>query len=504
MGLNVVWFKRDLRIDDHRPLVEAVRSGPCLPVYLVEPELWAQPDAARRHQDFIAESLVELDRALRGRGQGLLVLHGDALDCLERLRHDYGMSALYAHEETGNGWSFARDRRVRIWCRDHGIPFHERPQFGVVRGLKRRDGWARRWEAFMAEPAVDAPPRMHPVIETVLPDDPFGAVRTVGDAPCPGRQRGGLVRGEAVLAGFLDKRGELYRGGISSPLSAIEACSRLSPHIAWGTLSLRRIVQRARSRRQAAREAGQTRWATSLAQFDRRLHWHCHFIQKLEQRPSIEFRNLHSGFDGMREPDFDHERFAAWAAGRTGYPLVDACMRALAHDGWINFRMRAMLMSFAAYPLWLHWREPALHLARLFTDYEPGIHYSQCQMQSGTTGINTLRIYNPIKQARDQDPNGDFVRRWIPELEGVAGDWIFEPWRMSETDRRRSGAADYPRPIVDHAAAARQARQRVTETRRRPGFREQANRVRRDLGSRRPGERRVTKAKIDRRQRSLF
>jgi len=509
MGVNVVWFKRDLRIDDHRALVEAARTGPCLPVYLVETDLWAQPDAARRHRDFIEESLVELDRALRRRGQGLLVLHGDALDCFERLRREYGMTALYAHEETGNGWSFARDRQVRGWCRQHAIALHEYPQFGVVRSLRQRDGWARRWESFMAESASDAPDRLHTVLDTPPPVNPFGGLKVSADAGCAGRQRGGLVRAEAVLADFLERRGQAYRGGISSPLIAAEACSRLSPHIAWGTISLRRVVTAARARRQLVRAAGETRWAASLTQFDRRLHWHCHFIQKLEQRPAIEFENVHSGFDGMRENDFDAERFQAWAEGRTGYPLIDACMRALHHDGWINFRMRAMLMSFAAYPLWLHWREPALHLARLFTDYEPGIHYSQCQMQSGTTGINTLRIYNPVKQARDQDPDGEFVRRWIPELEGVAGEWVFEPWRMSETDRRRTGASGYPRPdlaqpIIDHAAAAPHATQRVTEHRHRPGFGAEADRVRQDLGSRRPGERRRKKPGVDRRQRSLL
>lgn len=503
--MNVIWFKRDLRIDDHRPLVEAARRGRCLPVYLVEPELWQQPDAARRHQDFILECLADLDRALRCRGQGLLLLEGDWQHSFERLRQHYGMTALYAHQETGNGWSFERDRNVRTWCRQQGIAFHEYPQFGVVRGLRQRDGWARRWEAFMAEPALAPPERLVPLVETQPPGDPFARVRSIDAAPCPGRQRGGLIRAEAVLEDFLERRGEAYRGGISSPLVAADACSRLSPHIAWGAISLRRIVQSARARRQVAREVGETRWAASLAQFDRRLHWHCHFIQKLEQRPAIEFNNVHSGFDGMRENDFDGERFAAWAAGRTGYPLIDACMRALIDEGWINFRMRAMLMSFAAYPLWLHWRQPALQLARLFTDYEPGIHYSQCQMQSGTTGINTLRIYNPVKQARDQDPDGEFVRRWIPQLEGVPGDWIFEPWRMSETDRRRYAAVAYPRPIIDHSEAARQAKARVTEFRRQPGFRAEAERVRQALGSRRPGERsRKPKRRSDDRQRSLF
>jgi deoxyribodipyrimidine photo-lyase len=189
-------------------------------------------------------------------------------------------------------------------------------------------------------------------------------------------------------------------------------------------------VQATRARRYQVRALPPERrggWSAALAAFEGRLHWHCHFIQKLESEPSIEFENLHRACDGLRENDFDAERFEAWRAGHTGFPLVDACMRALQAGGWINFRMRAMLVSFSSYQVWLHWRQPARALARLFTDYEPGIHYSQVQMQSGTTGINTLRIYNPVKQSQDHDPEGAFIRRWVPELADVPTDWIHSP-----------------------------------------------------------------------------
>ena len=195
-----------------------------------------------------------------------------------------------------------------------------------------------------------------------------------------------------------------------------------------------------------------------------RMHWHCHFIQKLESEPELEWRNLHRGYDGLREEDWNPAHFDALQAGRTGWPMVDACVAMLRETGWINFRMRAMLVSVAAYPLWLHWRAVGLWLARQFLDYEPDIHCSQMQMQAGSTGINTTRVYNPIKQAQDHDPHGVFVRRWLPALRRVPDAWLFEPWRMPPEVQARCGVRvgqDIATPLVDLASATKAAKARV-------------------------------------------
>jgi len=176
-------------------------------------------------------------------------------------------------------------------------------------------------------------------------------------------------------------------------------------------------------------------------------------------------------------------------------------MRSLIASGWINFRMRAMLMSVASHHLWLPWRESGLHLARLFVDYEPGIHWSQCQMQSGTTGINTIRIYNPIKQGQDHDPTGDFIRQWLPELAAVPGVHLHEPWLMAEITQQRVGCvlgSDYPLPIVEPAAAAREARERIWALRQPVGFRELAQSVHHQHGSRRAGRSRTSQKRQSR------
>jgi deoxyribodipyrimidine photo-lyase len=291
---------------------------------------------------------------------------------------------------------------------------------------------------------------------------------------------------------------------MSSPLSAADLCSRLSPHIAHGSLSIKELVHKVwktRAELNAMPPHVKPKGALEgLKSFESRLHWRCHFVQKLESEPDIEMHNMHRGFDGLREPHFNRDYFDRWRKAETGLPLVDACMRMLAETGWINFRMRALLVSFSSYQLWNHWREPAHHLAREFLDYEPGIHYSQIQMQSGVTGINTLRIYNPVKQAQDQDPDGEFVKRWLPALANVPKEFIFEPWTMPQGLQQEIGVIigdTYPEPVVDHLATARHAREVMWALRREPGAREEARKVFDKHGSRNPARegRRPSKSK---------
>ena len=228
-----------------------------------------------------------------------------------------------------------------------------------------------------------------------------------------------------------------------------------------------------------------------------RLRWHCHFIQKLESQPTLEFENMARAYDGLRENDFRADYFEAWCRGETGYPMVDACMRSLHATGWINFRMRAMLMSFASYHLWLHWRPTSLFLARQFLDYEPGIHYSQAQMQSGTTGINSVRIYSPIKQVHDQDPTGLFIRQWVPELALVPDEYIAQPELMPVSLQLKANCVigqQYPEPIVEHKSAVQMARKKLFRVRSRTESKAEAQKVFQRHGSRRrPSQRRQSR-----------
>ena len=300
-------------------------------------------------------------------------------------------------------------------------------------------------------------------------------------------QAAGEKAARRALRSFLQLRGQDYRKALSSPLTAEDGCSRLSPHLAFGTLSLRTAHQ---ATEVAIASTPDRSMAYALRGFAGRLRWHCHFMQKLEDQPDIEFHNVARVCDGLREEAFDEAHFAAWCEGRTGYPMVDACMRSLVATGWLNFRMRAMLVSFASYHLWLHWRRPGLFLARQFLDFEPGIHWSQMQMQSGTTGINTLRMYSPTKQARDQDPDGVFIRRWCPELARVPLPYLAEPWKMDISVQRMVACyigSDYPAPIVEEKAALKRAKDCLYGLRKTDEARDEAGAVQARHGSRKSG-----------------
>ncbi|HEX4853446.1 FAD-binding domain-containing protein [Arenimonas sp.] len=482
MPVQLVWFKRDLRTQDHAPLCAAAARGPVLPLYVAEPGYWALPDASGRQWAATAEALQELRDDLARLGQPLVVRTGDVVDVLDQLHRRHGLAGLWSHEETGNDWTFARDRRVAAWARANGIAWNEAPNGGVQRRLRSRNGWAAEWERRMA-PAPLAEPTIAPVPDVAPGDIPSADALGLAPDPCPGRQRGGRRRGERALHTFLSGRGTGYMRGMSSPLSAETRCSRFSLALATGALSLREVVHAVRG----ARSEGSPVPARDLASLEKRLHWHCHFIQKLESEPEIEFRNVHRGFDGLREDDFHREWFGAWQRAETGWPFVDACLRSLQQTGWINFRARAMLVSISSYHLWLHWPEPARQLARWFTDYEPGIHYPQVQMQAGVTGINIPRMYNPVKQSQDQDPDGAFIRRWLPELEAVPDAWIHTPWQMGAAQQRAAGlrlGETYPLPVRDHEQAAREARAKLTAWKRAYVAREESQRVFEKHGSR--------------------
>ncbi len=467
--LQVVWFKRDLRTADHAPLTAASAAGPVICIYVVEPNYWRLADTSDRQWQFVRESLLDLDTQLTALGGRLTLYHGPTSLALKAIYETYGPFALHSHEETGNLWTYERDRAIARWCRQNRIGWQQYKQFGIQRGSQNQRGEWQQWRnQWLHEPRrVMATPTFAPCsIGTAAARAP--AIIKHDTYSCPQRQRGGRSEAEALLRSFLNQRGEHYRGSLSRTNRAAQFGSRLSAHLAYGTLSLRELVD-ALSRTQTTASG---RWLKSLRSFESRLWWHCHFIQKLESQPAIERCAQITPLEQLPVCE-DYARLAIWQHGQTGWPMVDAAMRYLHHHGWVNFRMRAMLVSVGTHTLGLPWQKVAAWLAGQFVDYEPGIHYPQVQMQSGLSWNPVLRIYNPTTQARQLDPLGVFIRRWVPELKELPDEWLIEPWKLPNNLRQRYGLGTnntYPNPVVDLEQANRKRKAAIVAIEQREGI----------------------------------
>ena len=453
--INVVWFKRDLRLSDHVPLKCAIENGrPTLLLFIIEPSLTESVHYSNRHWKFMLGCIDDMQAILSNYSAEVTILQGEVLDIFTKLNDEYNGIELFSHMEIGIDITFKRDREVANWIKTNRLVWNEFPQNAITRGRKNRNGWNKEWELFMNTPIEEI--NLNSLKTVTLPNQLKGSFKNAltitpeSDA----MQVGGRHRGERLLRSFLLKRYVHYSRSISKPTESRSYCSRLSPYLAWGALSIREVTQRTAER---MRQEPKNR---SLANYMSRLHWHCHFIQKFESSPEIEFVNQNPAYDVIRN-ELNKQFFEAWSRGNTGVPLIDACMRCLNETGYLNFRMRAMVVSFWTHNLQQPWQPAADHLSQQFLDFEPGIHFPQIQMQAGTVGYHTLRVYNPVKQAEDHDPSALFIKKWVPELDRLNSVFAREPWLMTTIESIMEDfqlGRDYPFPICDVEETARTAK----------------------------------------------
>lgn len=463
MSLTVVWLKHDLRVADHAPLFHAAQKGRVIPFYAIEPGYWRQPDTSLRQWQFVRETLLELDAQLSLMGQALWVAHDDVESCLTALLEQFGAFNLYVHQEFGNQWSRQRNRGVASWCESNNIDWVQFQPYGVVSGLESKEQWLPQWQQYMSQSVLPPPASLINTASTPLRPELWPEKLGYDQTACPSRLPGGRKAGLEKLTSFLKTRVAHYSGSSLLAEVAFSGSSRLSPYLRTGALSQREVVKQVARAEKHYASKGQESLAASTRVCLKRLQLHCHCIQQFEGEPAMELRSLEESYTGMREHEFDDALFQAWAEGKTGYPIIDAAMRALHEHGWINFRLRALLVSFASFHLWLHWREPALHLARLAIDYEPGIHYVNVQSQSGSANAKQWIIPDPVKQSQEIDPQGRFIKRHCPELKEVDGHLLHSPWLMSQGEQVINSCVlgeDYPFPVIDHLQAAELAVQK--------------------------------------------
>ena len=457
--MQVLWFKRDLRLSDHLPLFESMRNakhhGLVLPLYIHEPSQIRDVHTARQHQAFVHECIDDLQQQFKAVGGYLHEELGEAVEVLAALHAEFKFTHLWAHQETTQFSQFKRDQAVAQWCKTAGVAFLELPQNNVQRSASSAKPKSEQisFQAYLDRAAQE--PIKNPAGRNLsaffAPKPAFelnrSSIPLAAGEDKPMRMKGGRVHARSVAAKFFTPaKLKSYPFSISSPLKAWNGCSRLSPYLAYGVVSDREVLQKLNALVNAAHGHGDTKWIAKVEDAARfyvdRLIWRQDYFQQFEKHSGLENQAFY-----LTEPsEINFEYLRAWQEGKTGFAYIDSLQRYLVQTGWLNMRARATLVSFACVQLGLPWQPVALYLAQQFLDFEPAIHYGQVRIASGTGHFSQMLVYDPIKQQLEQDPQGEFIRRWLPEY----------------------GTDQYPKPIVDNAASLKQGKARLHEMRQKP------------------------------------
>jgi deoxyribodipyrimidine photo-lyase len=456
MTRALVLFTRDLRVRDHAPLAAATREhDQVIPAFVLDRALLSGSCGAPNRLAFLLDCLHDLRRSLHERGAALVVRHGDVVQEALRLAGKWDAHAIYMSADH-TPYARTRHERLQAACRRARVELRAFDGVNVLAPGELTPGggdhyrvftpYWRLWRQSAARPPARAPQRI--AVPAGLRASRVPTLASLTHEPCsPALAPGGESAARERLQRWLRARAASY-SELHDDLPA-DGTSRLSAHLHFGCISPATLLHRVGASALSPHRAG------AAEDFARQLCWRDFHQQVLAARPDIPHADYRPRGDRWRR---DKRALQAWREGRTGYPIVDAGMRQLAAEGFMHNRARLVVASFLTKTLYLDWRSGAAHFARLLIDADVANNVGNWQWVAGT-GNDTRpnRVLNPLRQAQRFDPRGEYVRRYVPELQGLEGASVHEPWLLPDGQRRRLG---YPAPLVDHRAAAAELRAR--------------------------------------------
>ncbi len=463
MPVAVVWLRRNLRLDDNRALAAALRAADAVVLAFVLDDHYLTEDFSPPRLTFLADSLRDLEGAVGAKGGRLVVRNGPAGDALAGLCRETGAGTVFTHaDHEPHGAALLEDARRTLSAQGTSLSVVEDLLLLPPGEIATQDGrpftvytpFSRRWlEA--DKPAPEREPARVPAPDAVLSPAfasiPLGAVRGFRETGAPANPKGGAREARRRWDSF--RVSALLRYADERDRPDLPGTSRLSPHLRFGTIGVRRVLAEAREAWRDAPPPGKK----GIETFVKELSWREFYAGILHAFPRVLTENFRREFDAFPwvSGDEAERRFSAWAAGRTGYPIVDAGMRQLVAEGWMHNRVRMIVASFLTKDLLVDWRRGEAFFRRHLADGDPASNNGGWQWAagSGTDAQPFFRIFNPVLQGRKFDPAAAYVKRWIPELaivEAAPAD-LHAPWTLA------SAPADYPAPVVDHAEARRAA-----------------------------------------------
>ena len=454
MNRTIVWFRRDLRIADHAPLYRAALRGEVIPVFVFDLALLHHPETGSARVAFMLECLRSLDQDLRDRGGRLMLRSGDPVDVLPQLIRETQADGIYAHIDFERIYGRVRDARLNKALAQENLKIRWFEPLATTDELMPYPAYRDLWFDDMNAAMVPTPGHVH--VSTDVMSEPLPTLTDVGHLPDAKQiPPAGTQAARNFLQEFLHEKAESYYWQLSYP--SAEATTGLSPHLKFGAISIRECYKMA----QQLKASPDVRVQRSRKQLINRLRWGNGFAQRFRYLPQLELRSLYNIFDDDGWA-FDEDLYRAWQNGETGFPIVDAAARCLqATGGWkeLNFRIRALYSSFLSNLLGMDWRYGALHFMRHLIDGDCPIDHYQWAMQSGVTHCvdkTWTRIYHPGQVAVDRcDPDGIFIKRWLPELKHLPPASLGSPLPMK----------GYPTPILDYKQARKQRVQQLEQQR---------------------------------------